>query len=271
MNFSVLFSTYKNDSPAELEIALKSIWQEQTVKPTEIVIVKDGPLTPQLDAVIDKFAENGICKIVPLEHNLGLGGALCYGVEACSCDYIARMDSDDISLPDRFAKQVAFMEIHPEITICGGMIQEFDTDPSCPSGMRVLPEEHDQIIKFLKTRNPFNHVTVFLKKTAIIAVGNYQPLTGYEDYWLWARLLCAGYLGANLPDILVNVRTGNNMIGRRRGWKIFRAELRLASKLKQLGILSSFEMFRNMILKGGVRLLPASVLSLVYRKLRGKK
>ena len=109
MKFSVLISSYCKDDPAELSVALKSVWDDQSVKPSEIVIVKDGPLTAQLDAVIDGFAESAPVKIVPLPENRGLGRALAIGVEHCSCELIARMDGDDISMPDRFEKQLSFM------------------------------------------------------------------------------------------------------------------------------------------------------------------
>ena len=140
MNFSVLISCYFRDNPQELAVALKSIWDDQTLKPQEIVIVKDGPLTADLDAVIEEFAKNAPAKIVPLPQNGGLGKALQIGVENCSYEYIARMDGDDISVPERFAKQAAFMTEHPEIDICGGMIEEFADDPEnvfCRKSMEI--------------------------------------------------------------------------------------------------------------------------------------
>ncbi len=268
MYFSVLLSVYHKENPEFLDIALRSIWDDQTVKPAEIVIVKDGPLTPELDAVIDSFTRRAPVVIVPLETNQGLGRALAIGLEKCSYSYVARMDSDDIALPDRFKKQVAFMKAHPEVDICGGTISEFTESPEKSTGMRIVPESAEKIRSFVKMRNPFNHMTVFFKKDVILKAGNYQPLIGYEDYWLWARVLQAGGIGANLPDILVHARTGNNMLGRRRGWKLFKEEISLAVKLHRIGMLSFSEMLRNIILKGGARLLPASALKLIYIKLR---
>ena len=184
MNFSVLMSSYHKDDPEELMVALQSIWDDQTVKPTEIVIVKDGPLTPALDSVIEEFSKRAPLVVVPLPQNRGLGLALAEGVKHCTCEYIARMDGDDISLPDRFEKQVAFIKQNPEIAICGGMSQEFSGTPENKTGKRILPEKHEQIMTFLKIRNPFNHMTVFFKKQAVIDAGNYQHIIGYEDYWL---------------------------------------------------------------------------------------
>ena len=189
MKFSVLMSSYCKDKPEELSLALRSIWDEQTLKPDEIVIVKDGALTPELDAVIDGFAQYAPVKTVPLPQNRGLGLALAEGITHCSYDLIARMDSDDISLPDRFEKQVAFMEENPEIAICGGMIREFIDSPDHFTGYRSLPFSDSDIRKFCKWRSPFNHMTVIYHKQAVLDAGNYQHFLSYEDYWLWARLL----------------------------------------------------------------------------------
>ena len=270
MKFSVLMSSYHKDNPCELAEALKSIWDDQSFKPSEIVIVKDGPLTTELDNVIADFAQRAPVKIVPLEKNQGLGIALAEGVKQCSCDYIARMDGDDISLSYRFEKQVAFMKAHPDVAICGGMIQEFQEHLSNITGKRILPERYEEIMRFVKSRNPFNHMTVFFKKSSIIAAGNYQHITGYEDYWLWARVLASGGIGYNLPDILVTVRAGENMLMRRRGWKLFKAEIMLAKKLRSIHLLTWMGMCRNIVLKGGVRLLPVFLLRFVYSQLREK-
>ena len=264
MKFSVLMSSYCKDKPEELKLALRSIWDDQTLKPSEIVIVKDGPLTPELDAVLDNFASHAPVKFYPLEKNMGLGKALAIGVEACSCEYIARMDGDDISVPDRFEKQVHFLESNPEVSLCGGMIQEFNDTLDHLGGKRILPESHDGIIQFSKWRSPFNHMTVMYRKQAILDVGNYQHFLFYEDYWLWARVLVHGYRTANLADILVNVRAGEGMLNRRRGWRFFKTELVLAKRLKEIGLINTFEMLRNMLLRSTARLLPSNIFSWIY-------
>ena len=270
MDFSVLISSYCKDNPQELIVALRSIWDDQTLKPTEIVVVKDGPLTAELDFVIADFAKRAPVKTVPLEKNQGLGLALAEGVKHCTYDYIARMDSDDISLPDRFEKQTAFMEQHPEVAICGGMIQEFSDSPENITGKRILPINNDEIKIFLKWRSPFSHVTVFFKKEVILNAGNYQHFLSYEDYWLWARVMADGNIGANLPDILVNVRAGENMLTRRKGWRFFKAEIALAQKLHSVGVLNWFEMYRNIMLRASTRLMPLFLLRLIYSYLRKK-
>lgn len=264
INFSVLMSSYRNDNPDELIFALKSIWDDQTVKPAEIVIVKDGPLTPELDAVLDDFAKRAPVKFCPLKENIGLGKALAVGVEACTFDYIARMDGDDISVPDRFEKQVQFLEANPDVVLCGGMIQEFNGTLEHLGSKRILPTNHADIKQFCKWRSPFNHVTVFYHKQTILDAGNYQHFLFYEDYWLWIRVLAQGHRTANIPDILVNVRAGEGMLNRRRGWRFFKTELVLAKRMKDIGLINTYEMLRNMLLRSTARLLPRGIFSWVY-------
>ena len=178
MKFSVLMSSYVRDNPDELRLAFKSIWDDQTVKPSEIVIVKDGPLTPELDAVIEEYSQNAPVKIVPLAENGGLGKALAIGLTHCSCDYVARMDSDDISVPDRFEKQCSYIAAHPDVAICGGVILEFKKDLNEIIGKRELPLSDKEIKSFVRSRNPFNHMTVFFNKNEILRAGNYEHLLG---------------------------------------------------------------------------------------------
>lgn len=270
MKFSVLMSSYIKDKPEELQLALKSIWDDQSVKPAEIVMVKDGALTPELDAVIDEFSRRAPVKIVALPQNGGLGRALAVGLTHCSYDYVARMDGDDISLPDRFEKQCNYIIAHPEVAICGGIIREFFGCVDNSIGKRVLPLRDIEIRQFVKKRNPFSHVSVFFRKENVLLAGNYQHLSGYEDYWLWCRILAAGGVGANLPDELVLVRAGENMLKRRRGWIFVCSEVKLAVGMYKIGILSFPEMCRNLILKTTVRLLPVWALKMVYSFLREK-
>lgn len=262
--FSVLMSVYFKEDPSFLAIALKSIWDDQMLKPDEIVIVKDGPLTEPLDKVVADFAMRAPVKIVALKENQGLGKALAEGVKNCSYDYIARMDSDDISLPDRFEKQFTFLSEHPEIAICGSAIDEFLTDPSEIISRRVVPTGHDAIMRFLKMRNPFNHMTVVFRKKAILDAGNYQPLAYYEDYWLWARCLAAGQIGANLPESLLHARVGNGMYARRRGWTVVKSSINLDRHLHKIKVLSFFELCRNIFLRTTIQILPVKMVKMIY-------
>ena len=164
MNFSVLMSVYKNDNPVYFERALNSIYEEQTLKPNQIVLVLDGDIPKVLEKVIDKFkvSNSGILTIVPLEKNVGLGEALRIGTDFCEHTYICRMDSDDISNPLRFEKQIKYMENNKEIDVVGSNILEFvnDLNDSQPKMLRQVPNSNTEILNFAKKRNPMNHVTV---------------------------------------------------------------------------------------------------------------
>ncbi len=268
MNFSVLLSVYHKENPEFLDIALRSIWEDQTVKPAEIVIVKDGPLTPELDAVIDSFTRRAPAVIVPLEKNQGLGKALAIGLEKCSYSYVARMDTDDIALPDRFEKQIAYLTAHPETDILGSAISEFIDHPQNIYAMRNIPLTNNKIHAFCKKRSPFNHVTLIYKKDFILDVGNYQHFLKYEDYWLWIRCINAGAVCANLPDATVNVRAGKDMLQRRRGWALFTAEIELIKRMREIQFISFADVLLLFFCRAIPRLFPVFLLKFIYRFLR---
>lgn len=221
MKYSVLMSVYKNDSPGFLKLALESIYENQTKKPDEIVVVFDGPITDELTNVLNTFqrGKENIVKFFPQEVNKGLGEALRIGSEQCTGDYIFRMDSDDISDPHRFEVQSQYIEQHPEIDVLGTDIAEFNENPNeCNLRKRVCFANHDDIVKMGKRRNPMNHVTVCIKKEALVKAGGYLPLRYVEDYYLWVRMISAGCKLANINETLVYVRVGNGFAGRR-GYK----------------------------------------------------
>ena len=177
MNFSVLMSIYKKEEPKYFNRAMQSIWDEQSVKPNEIVLVQDGKLTDVLYIVIDEWKNklSDVLKIIPLEQNVGLGDALNEGIKHCSYELIARMDTDDISLPDRFEKQLKVFEIS-DIDICSGWISEFEDDEIKIKSYKKLPENHDDIVKYAKVRCPINHPTVMYKKSSVEKAGGYQKI-----------------------------------------------------------------------------------------------
>lgn len=262
--FSVLMSVYHKDNPIWLKEALESVLN-QTRKPKEVVVVCDGPLTKELEEVLAQYT--GRINLHRLAKNCGLGEALRQGVEKCSCPLIARMDSDDISLPDRFEKQLAYFEKHPKTSVLGGWIQEIDGKDLTPVAIRQVPLTDREIKKFLKTRTPFNHVTVMFKKDAVMEVGNYQPFHFIEDYYLWARMTAKGYHFANLKDILLNVRVDKAMYGRRGGFKYFKSNYAMSKKLCELGIISFPMHSFNTIVRFFVQvLMPNSVRSYFYKK-----
>lgn len=268
LEFSVLMSVYKNEKPDYLREALESVVQ-QTVMPNEIVIVKDGLLTEELDAVINEYSEKYpvLFKIVSFEKNRGLGLALKDGVLACSYEYIARMDTDDICKPNRFEKQIKCLEKNPRIALLGTWIKEFSKDKNKPDTITKLPCEHQEIVEFAKSRNPFRHMTVFFKKQAVLDSGNYRDFLWFEDYDLWVRSLQKGYEVANLPEFLVDVRADNDMFARRGGWKYLKQDLKFQKFLYCSEFINVIQFLKNVVVRSIVRLMPNSVRVLIYKSL----
>ena len=219
-NISMLLSLYDKEKPEYLQEALTSIFA-QTLLPDEIVLVYDGPINKNLEIVVETFEKrySDKFKLVKLEQNQGLGVALAKGLEHTSNRLVARMDTDDIMVENRLEKQLAIFEQHPEISIVGSNIDEFVDNKEHIIGKRIVPEYNHEICQFSKKRNPFNHMTVMFDKNAILSVGNYQPLIGFEDYYLWVRLLKAGFQGYNVQEPLVYARAGADMYARRGGIK----------------------------------------------------
>ena len=265
--FSLLMSVYKNEKAEYLTTCFDSIFS-QSLLPTEIILVEDGPLTPALRNAIAREELRFPClKRVVLDVNQGLGIALGKGMEACSYDIIARMDTDDICMPDRFLTQIEFMDSHPEVDVLGAWITEFDYEPSNVVGIRSLPEQHDEIYRFGKKRNPVNHPVVVFRKQAVMKVGGYQPLSLFEDYYLWGRMLVAGCRFHNLQQPLLLFRRSPEMIHRRGGLAYAGHEIQLLRKLRDIGYISTFNLVRNVLQRCFVRILPNRLRSVIYKHL----
>lgn len=269
MNFSVLMSIYCKEKPEYFDRAMKSIWSEQTVKPNEIILVQDGPLTKDIDAVIEKwrFKIGEVLKTVVLDSNVGLGEALNIGIRYCSYELIARMDTDDVSIPHRFQKQLSIFK-EKEIDVCSAFIGEFEDNENKILSYRVLPEKHIDIVKYSKTRSPLNHAVVMFKKTIVEKAGGYQHMPFLEDYYLWARMIMHGARLYNIQEVLLKVRAGGSMIQRRRGFLYLKNELILLKRLRNIEFLTTFEYVKNIMFKIPVRLLPACFVKIVYKFLR---
>lgn len=268
IQFSVLISVYKKEKAEYLKQALQSVIN-QTLKPTEVVIVKDGILTKELDECIENFQRQHpkLFKTLTFKKNRGLGLALRDGVKACKYEYIARMDSDDISKPDRFEKQFKYIQKHPETMLLGTWITEFSKDENKPDTVTKLPCIHKEILKFAKSRNPFRHMTVIYKKQAVINSGNYRDFLWFEDYDLWIRMLQKGYITANIPEYLVNVRADKSMFARRGGWQYLKQDLRFQKYLKEIDFISYKKYISNMIIRATVRIIPNKIRTLFYAKI----
>lgn len=259
-------SVYKKEKAKYLKLALDSVIN-QTLKPDEIVLVQDGELTKELYAVIEEYKQKypNIFKTYPLKQNQGLGKALNFGMEKCSNELIARMDTDDIAEPNRFELQIQEFIKDKELTLCGGQIAEFADNPDEITGYRNVPLTHNEILNFAKKRNPFNHMAVMFKKHKVQNVGGYQHMPYFEDYWLWARLLKAGYKAKNLDAVLVKVRAGQDMIARRGGWEYVKCIVRFVKAIYKIGIINFSELIVYMILRSVVAIIPESLRLCVYK------
>ena len=225
--FSVAMSVYINDNYVFFDRALESITIEQTVKPNEIVLVVDGPVSDEIDKVIHKYSTSFNLKVIRLETNGGLGNALKIATENCTYELIARMDSDDVAANDRFEQQLEFINNNPCVDIVGGNISEFiDTEDNIVS-YRKVPTTDASLKIFLKKRCPFNHMTVLFKKSALLKAGGYLDWHYNEDYYLWIRMYLNECIFANIDKNLVNVRTGKDQYKRRGGIKYFKSEKKL--------------------------------------------
>ncbi len=224
--FSVITSVYHNDTPDFVRMALDSMLVHQTLKPSEVVLVRDGVVPDKLEALIAEYETmyHDIVHVIRLEKNGGLGKAMKLGVEVAQNDIIARMDSDDICSPNRFELQLKYLELHPNVDIIGGQMTEFIDTPDNIIGKRIVPCDNEDIYDFMKNRCALNHVTVMFRKEAVLKVGNYQDWFWNEDYYLWVRMMIAKCKFANVPDVLVNVRSGADQYARRGGRKYYESE-----------------------------------------------
>lgn len=265
--FSVLMSVYAKDRPAWIAQALDSVLN-QTVSPQEVVVVIDGPVPAEIQTILENYTvKYPQIKLAPLAKNGGLGPALSHGLTFCSHEYVARMDADDISLPNRFEKQLAYFEKHPKTAVLGGQIQEVDAESLAPIAVRRVPQTDKKIKQYLKSRCPFNHMTVMFKKSAVEAEGGYKMAYFMQDYFLWAQLAAKGYLMANLPDIVVHARVNEELYRRRGGWKYFKRSWAISSRLRELGLISYPRHLFNLGVRFCVQvLMPNWLRSYFYKK-----
>lgn len=264
MQFSVLLSLYYKENSEYLRQSLDSIFN-QTLKPDEVVLVEDGPLTEELYKVLSEYSNiYSNLKIVPLGKNEGLGNALNMGLTYCSFDLVARMDTDDIAKPDRFEKEIAVFENDPSIDICGSWIDEFIDNPDHVVSQRKVPEIHNDIIKYSHSRCPLNHPTVMYRKSKVQAVGGYQGFP--EDYFLWIKMIMSGAKFYNIQNSLLFFRFSNEVIRRRGGLSYARDCIRTQYGFYKVGFNSLPVFFKNCIIRCTISLIPNNFRSFIYRK-----
>lgn len=262
MKFSVLMSVYVKENPAYLDECLASLGA-QTLLASEIVIVQDGAITDELKSVIYKYSGTLPIKSVKLTENRGLAKALNEGLKHCSNELVARMDTDDVSLPHRFERQVTFMFTHPGVDVSSAWIEERDQRMDKLLFVKQLPLTHDDILKFSKKRNPISHPVSIFRKTAVMSVGAY-PNIFPEDYALWSLMLVKGHRFENIPETLLYMRTGADFITRR-GLNFFKGEWCLLKYQRAIGFLNYYEFCINLLIRVAIRLPPAKVRAFFYK------
>ena len=271
MEFSVLMSLYFKEKPENLRECLESMLS-QTVFPNEIVIVKDGPLTDELEAVLSEYVERNpdLYTFVPLETNRGLGLALAEGMHHCKYELVARMDTDDIARSDRFEKQLAEFEKDAELDICGSHIVEFEDSIDTIVAQRKVPLTDEEIKKYQKKRDGLNHVTVMFKKSTVLRAGNYQSCLLMEDTLLWANMFNAGAKAMNIDDSLVYVRIGKDMFERRGGWSYYKKYKQGRKKVRETGYISFWDYHSTLMVQFAVAIMPNKLRGWVFKKLLHK-
>jgi len=271
MYFSVLLSVYHKENPEYLDKAILSLIN-QTITATEIVIVKDGPLGPNLNKIIQSYLESypTLFKVINLTENKGLGDALNEGLKNCTYEWIARMDSDDICVPDRFELQTTFLSEHPDVVVSGGYIEEFNTVPGDLNRVKKVPLSFEDVKRFSKNRNPINHPSVMFRKSIIIELGSYEKMLFFEDYYLWLKVLHKNHKIVNLNKILLYFRIGNNMIGRRHGYTYAIHELNFVINSNKNKFLSIKESVYFALIRFPLRIIPRGLLNIIYSITRNK-
>lgn len=271
INYTVLMSVYKKEKPEWLETSIKSML-DQTEKPNEFLIIEDGPLTIELENVINKYFElfPTLFKVIKIKENGGLGPALNLGVINSKNEIIVRMDSDDYSIPTRCERELDIIRNNKDIDIIGSCVGEFVDRPENVISYRNVPETHKEILNFSKRRNPFAHPSVLVKKSKIIAAGNYQSYPYCEDYDLWTRMIQNGAKCYNIQSNLVFMRISADFYARRGGVKYLKSILKFKKELYNKKYCSLKDYIISSFASAVVCVMPNKIRDLVYKKMLRK-
>lgn len=270
--YSVLMSVYAKDKPDYLELAIDSMLN-QTEPPEQFVIVIDGPVPAEIMNVINEKENNnpGVFTTVHLEENGGLGNALNKGIKLCRNELIARMDADDISLPTRCERELEKFVNNKKLSICSCNIDEFIDDPNIVKNVRAVPEKYEDIIKFAKRRQPFNHPAVMYKKSDVIRCGSYGSLRRKQDYDMFSRMLNNGCYAENIGESLLKFRADEDNYKRRKSWNYVSSSIKVGWMNLKRGYCSFVDF--SYILCGQLFLFfaPVKVMQIVSDRLLRKK
>tara|TARA_B110000003_G_scaffold89929_1_gene91996 strand:- start:10491 stop:11279 length:789 start_codon:yes stop_codon:yes gene_type:complete len=261
-------SVYISDSPIYFIEAINSLLN-QTKMPDEIIIIADGPIGNELNVALNYFKNMDLIRIIRLEKNCGLALSRKKAISSTSFDIIAVMDSDDICVPDRFEKQIKLLQ-DGKTQVVGGWIEEFVNEPRDKGKVRKTPINHKEIFSFGKWRNPINHVTLMFTKEAYDSVDGYSSVRHSEDWDMISRMLVTGVIIQSVPEVLVHVRAGDEMIERRRNIEQFKGEMMLFIKMYSIGYINLFHLFGNIMIRVVLRALPMFVTKFTYNSLLRK-
>jgi len=265
--YSVLMSLYIKEKPDYLRLSIDSMIT-QSVMPDEIVIVKDGPLTTELEEVLREYQSKqpGLFHIVVSEQNIGLGLALNLGLKNCNNELVARMDTDDISLHERCEKQLQAFDADKDLAIVGTMVDEFYTNPKEIISSRIVPITHDEIYEFAKRRSAFNHPTVMYKKSKVLESGGYSDLRRNQDVDLFGRMLFVGCKATNLNKSLLLFRSNEALSKRRRSWENTKSYISTIRKFRKLGYSDFGDYMMVSIAQTVMFICPLSVQNWLYKR-----
>lgn len=261
---SALVTVYHRIVPTELQETLDSL-SAQTRPADEVVIVQDGPISDELQRIIDAFVERTPgARTIVLARNQGSGPASEAGLKTITTDFLARLDADDIAFPERFEKQLAFFEQHPDVDVLGTALAEFHGSTETVVGKRVLPETHAELTKYALINSPINNPSVMMRTAAVKAAGGYRAVHHMEDYDLYARMLASGARFHNLPEALTYFRSSDDVFERRTGKGMFAAERQMQRNLVSYGLISKPRAMVNLVVRTAYRMLPAAALKKAY-------
>jgi amylovoran biosynthesis glycosyltransferase AmsE len=265
MSFTILMSVYHKEKPHYLNDCLQSLLV-QSRKADKVVLVEDGAISKYLKEVIEKYRSPLNIQSVILDNNYGLATALNEGLMFCDSELVVRMDSDDISLPYRCERQIEYMSENPNISVSSAYIEEVDEMDNV-TGYRVLPLDNESIRKFAIKRNPISHPCSVFRRSDVLSVGGYPLLRTSQDYALWSVMMVNGFKFGNIDEVLLKMRTGS-VFYRRRGYQYLKHEIELLRFQRDINFLTPLDYCINLAYRSVLRLSPAFVKDILYKKLR---
>lgn len=270
-NYSILMSVYKNENPQFLKESIESMLA-QTVVSDDFVIIKDGPLTNELNQILEIFMKKiDYIHIYDLVENQGLGRALRYGMLKCKNELIARMDSDDIAVPERCKLQIDEFNKNPRLELAGSFVEEFSVDSHKIEALKIMPCTNEEIFKYAKRRNPFNHSTVMFRKSSILKRGSYSELRRSQDFELFNRVVGEGIVCMNIAKPLVKYRRNQEADIRRKNWESVKGIIKIIYGSWKRGYSSNIDLAYVVISEISLMIMPVKMANVLYTAFFRKK